>query len=411
MQLIQLILEDKKKRVIRGQEEIKFSSNSSFHLIAVTARARSEKQISKRETDDEELVVRIDGKTFPKLGSKEALLDSPAAFNGGQIHNLSKTVYFLTFLQGKNHTITLETDKPHNTATFEGLEVYILDLDKNLHLKIEKQAEDGDRRPWVSAALDNLPLSSVTIKTTYSRRKWDSDDVQIIIDGKIYQNIFRTIKHILWRFAGSLLPKILPTLTETETFTPNLSQGLHYIEFHADRMPVLHNLTLDFGETPQPPKRVPTVDNPKWTGSFDDDPEDILLARLIFGEAENQPKEAKIGVGFTVLNRVKKQQPNWGFTNREVILKEDQYDALWNKNTRDKVRDPLVNASEERRKEWATAYGVAQSVLAGTLTDPTSGATNFHSFSEEERFRFPSWATEQNFKIKLGDIYFYELEK
>jgi len=408
---MQLIFEDKKRRIIRGQDEIRFSSFSSFHLITITARARSEKQISKGETDDEELVVKIDGKTFPKIGSKEALLDSPAAFNGGQIHNLSKTVYFLTFLQGNDHTIILETDKPHNTATFEGAKIYTLDLDEKLKLKIEKQAEDGDRRSWITVALDNLPLASVTISTTYSRRKWDSDDVKVKIDGRTYKNVFTTIKHFLWRFAGSLLPKILPTLTETETFTPNLPQGLHYIEFHADRMPILHNLVIDFGEKPQPPKRVPTIDDPKWTGSFDDDTEDMLLARVIFGEAENQPREAKVGVGFTVLNRVKKQRPNWGFTNREVVLKEDQYDALWNKNTRDKVRDPLADAGEKRRKEWSDSYGVAKGVLAGTLTDPTLNATNFHSFSEKERFRFPSWATEQNFKVKLGDIYFYELEK
>ncbi len=408
---MQLIFEDTKKRIIKNREELKFSSISSFHLITVTARARSEKQISKGETDDEELVVKIDGKTFPKLSSKEALLDSPAAFNGGQLHNLSKAVYFLTFLQGENHTITLETDEPHNTATFEGLEIYTLDLNTILKLKIEKQAEDGDRRPWVVIALDSLPLVSVTLTTTYTRRKWDSDDVQVIIDGKIYQNIFRTIKHVLWRFAGSLLPKILPTLTETETFTPNLPKGLHLVEFRADRMPVLHNLVINFGEKPKPPKRIPTVDAPKWTGDFNDDTEEMLLARTIFGEAENQPREAKIGVGFTVLNRVKKQQPNWGFTNREVILRENQYDALWNKNTWDKVRDPLADADEKRRKEWLESCGVARGVFAGTLTDPTLGATNFHSFSEKERFRFPSWAMEQNFKVKLGNIYFYELEK
>lgn len=406
---MKLIFEDKRKRVISGKEEVAFSSSSSFHLVAVTARAKSEKQILGSETDDEELIVKIDGKTFPKLGSKEALLDSPAAFNGGRLHNLSKTVYFLTFLQDKDHTITLETDKPHNTATFEGLEVYTVDPDKILELKIEKQAEDGDRRPWVTIVLDNLPLVSVTVSTTYSRRKWDSDDLKIIIDGKTYRNVLRTIKHSLWRFAGSLLPKILPTLTETEAFAPNLPQGLHYIEFHADRMPILHNVVIDLGKKPEPPMRVPTVDDPKWTGILDDEPEDILLARVIFGEAEGQPKEAKIGVGFTVINRVKKQRPNWGFTKREIILKEDQYDALWNKNTRDKVRDPLAEASEERRKEWFESYEVARGVLTGTLIDPTSGATNFHSFTDPKDF--PSWATDENFKITIGRIHFYELDR
>lgn len=405
---MRLVFEDKQKRVIKNREEIKFSSFSSFHLIAITARAKSEKQIL-GATDDEDLLVKIDDKTFPKWAKIERLKDSSAAFSGGQLHNLSKTVYFLTFLQGENHTITLDTDKPHNTATFEGLEIYTLDLDRTLNLEMEKQAEDGDRRPWITVAFDDLPLASVTISTTYSRRKWDSDDVKIIIDGKIYENVLRTIKHFLWRFAGSLLPKIPPTLTERETLTPNLPQGLHYIEFHADRMPVLHNVVLNFGKDLEPPVRVPTVDNPKWTGDFNDDTEEMLLARLIFGEAENQPREAKIGVGFTVLNRLKKQQSNWGFTKRKIILKEDQYDGLWNKNTRDKVRDPLANASEERRKEWCESYEIARGVLTEALTDPTSGATNFHSFTDPKEF--PSWAADENFKITIGRIHFYELER
>lgn len=37
-QTMQLIHEDKQKRVIREKEEIKFSSYSAFHLIVITAR-------------------------------------------------------------------------------------------------------------------------------------------------------------------------------------------------------------------------------------------------------------------------------------------------------------------------------------------------------------------------------------
>ncbi len=390
---MKLVFEDKRKRVIRGREGINFSSFSSSHLVAITARARSEKQISKGETDDEELTVKIDGKTFPKLGSKEALLDSPAAFNGGQLHNLSKTVYFLTFLQGENHTITLETDEPHNTATFEGLEIYTLDLNKSLKLKIEKQAEDGDRRSWITVALDNLTLASVTVSTTYSRRKWDSDDVKVKIDGRTYKNVFTTIKHFLWRFAGSLLPKIPPTLTETETFTQDLPQGLHYIEFHADRMPTLHSLIINFGKEPELPEteptvRVPTVDDPKWTGDFDDDPEDIILARLIFGEARNQSRDAKAGVAWTVKNRLHARRSDWGFSYHEVIRKPKQYAAM---DPHDdnflKLTDPLNTGETGADESWYECYQIARGVIEGAIEDPTEGAVFFHSADySQERF-------------------------
>lgn len=86
---MKLIKENRQKRIIEGKEEIKFSSISSYHLIVLTARAKGEKQISESSTDDEELTLQIDDKTFPKLGSK-ALVDSPAAINGGGVHNLAK---------------------------------------------------------------------------------------------------------------------------------------------------------------------------------------------------------------------------------------------------------------------------------------------------------------------------------
>lgn len=57
---MQLIFEDKQKRVIKDREDIGFSSSLSFHLIVLTTRARSEKQISQGATDDEDLIVKKD---------------------------------------------------------------------------------------------------------------------------------------------------------------------------------------------------------------------------------------------------------------------------------------------------------------------------------------------------------------
>src|SRR3989344_5794953 len=137
---MQLIFEDKQQKKIKREREITFSSFSSYHLIIITARAKSEKQISPTVTDDEDLIVKIDGKTFPKLGSNR-LKDSPATFSGGKLHNLSKTVHFLTFLKGKDHTIILEADQSPNTATFENLQAYALDPTDKLALESKIQAE------------------------------------------------------------------------------------------------------------------------------------------------------------------------------------------------------------------------------------------------------------------------------
>lgn len=396
---MKFITEDKNKRIIRGQEEITFSSLTSYHLIILTARAKGEKQISQSSTDDEDLTLQIDDKKF----------SPPANISGGRLHGLSKTVYLLTFLQGRDHKLILNADDPPGTATFEKLEIYIFNPVDILTLESKIQAEDGDRRAWLAFVMDDLPLKDISITVTYSRRKRDSDDIKVKIDGQIQENLLRNIKHLLWYFAGLLISWIAPTRTESQSFSTSFSSGFHYIEIDADRMPTLERVTFNFGSGLPAQKSIPTVDNPGWTGSFSDDTEEILLARLILGETEGQPKEAKIGVGFTVLNRLKKKNPNWGLSIREIILKKNQYDGMWNKDTYQKVRDPLNDNSKERLQEWHESYEVVTGVLSGNLSDFSNGATNFHSFKDPRNF--PGWATKEAFRIKLGNIYFYELEK
>lgn len=137
MRPMRLVFEDKQKRIIRGQEEIGFSSFSSFHLFIVSARAKSKKQISPEETDDEDLYLKIDGKTFPKLTEPKRRIDSPAAFSGGTLHNLAKTVYYLVFLKGKEHFLFLTTDAPHKSAGLENIRIYTVNLSEEITVEVE----------------------------------------------------------------------------------------------------------------------------------------------------------------------------------------------------------------------------------------------------------------------------------
>lgn len=262
-----LIYEDTSKRIIKDRERVNFSSFSSLHLIVITARVKGKKQISNSATDDEDLTVKIDNKSFPKLSRPERIADSAAAFSGGSLHGLTKTVHFLIFLKGKDHKIELTTDKLPNTAALESLRVYTLYQERELFLKLEQQAEDGNRRPWITIVLDDLSLKSITATITYSRRKRDSDDVKIIIDDKVQGNLLKKIKHFLWRYVGSLLSP-LATKTETNSITVNLPIGLHYLEFWADRMPTLNSLIFDFGTAPLILTEIPTVNNPAWAAAI-----------------------------------------------------------------------------------------------------------------------------------------------
>lgn len=82
---------------------------------------------------------------------------------------------------------------------------------------------------------------------------------------------------------------------------------------------------------------------------------------------------------------------------------------MWNEYTYQKVRDPLDDTSEKRKKEWRESYQIAEDILTSNIPDTANGATNFHSYKDPKDF--PGWATKEAFRIKLGDIYFYELEK
>lgn len=389
-----LVHEDTNKRIIKDRERINFSSFSSLHLIVVTARVKGEKQISNSATGDEDLIVKIDNKLF----------SSAAAFSGGSLHGLTKTVYFLIFLKGKDHKIELTTDKLPNTATLESLKVYTLHSERELFLETEQQAEDGDRRPWITIAIEDLPLMAITSTITYSHRKRDSDDAKIIIDGKVQGNLLKTIKHFLWRYAGSLLSP-LATKTETETFIVDFPLGLHYLELWVDRMPILHSINLDFGTTPSVPLEIPTVNNPAWTENFYNDTEEMLLARTIYSEMGSESYEAKIAVGWTIRNRVEDNRNRWGKTYHEVILQAHQYDALWNKHTYDKVREPPISENKREKEAWEDSHRAAIQVISEKNLDPTKGANHFYSTTISK----PSWADEKKLTIQIGITKFYKL--
>lgn len=399
-----ILLHEERKRVIKGQEKINFSSFSSLHLITISARVRGKKQISGDATDDEDLVIKIDGKSYPKLSDPARKIDYPAAFSGGSLHDLAKSVYFLSFLKGKDHQIELLTDKPQDTATLESLTIDISSLGQELFLKPEDKAEDGDRRPWVTFVLDNLPLEILTVTLTYSRRKWDSDDVKIIVDDKVQFNLLGGIKRFLWRYLGSWLPPFI-SKTETEIFPVNLSPGLHYVEFWADRMPVLHSINLGFGTTPPPPQGIPTVDSPDWTNDFYDDTEEMLLARVVYGEVGGESYEAKVAVGWSIKNRVEDSRGRWGRHYHEVILQGQQYDALWDKRTYDKVRKPPISENKKEKEVWDDSYRAGVQVISGQTPDPTRGANHFYATTIPR----PFWADEKEFTVEIGITRFYRL--
>lgn len=376
---MKLIFEDKNKRIVSNKESITFSSFSSFHLFVIKVR---------------------EAKNFT-FG-----LDKREIFNIKPGREL-QIIYAVTFLQGEKHILSLEKKQKNGSLTLESFEVFGLQLDTALTFEINNQAGDGDRRPWVTYILNNLSLRSFIYTITYSRRKRDSDDVKIVIDNVIQRSLLKTIKYKLWRLIGSFLPFFSPTKTETETIAVNLPQQVHLIEFIADRMPTLHSFSLDFGSAPVPPMRVPTLDDPAWTGDFYDDSETILLARAIYGEAGGESVEVKIAVGWAIRNRVEDSQNRWGNSYHEVILKPFQYVPFndsksdpFKKITYPKMEDPL------EKQAWQDSFQAANSVILAKEIDPTKGANHFYVPSNQPK---PNWADEEKFTVQIGVTRFYRL--
>ena len=366
---------------------------SEFGLYAISITASCKK--------NHDLKVEIDEKQFREIPDEKNIqtYNVPPAWNGTELKGLKKTVVFLLKLNKGKHVVKFF---PKAEATVEDFNYEIIPDWRKIDFNLEQQAQDGDRRPWITFVLSDLPLESVTADSSVSWHWFDGDDVKLIVDNKAEENP-SSKRWKYWAWHASPLQIFSGSKREQKTFSKQLPQGVHYIEFWADRTPTLHQVSLDLGKFEL--KRIPAKDDPKWTGNFADDTDTMLLARLILGEMEGQSKEAKLGAGFTVINRLKKSRSNWGRSIHEIILKENQYDAFWNKNTREKIRDPLNYVD---KSEWEECYVIAAAILEGKEKDPVSGATHF--FSTVTDSGFPRWANDKNYRTKIGITYFYELE-
>lgn len=223
--------------------------------IFISARCKSKKQIN--SNIDEDLRVEINGLEFreiPPVKNKQ-LFNIPSAFNGSRLKGLKKTVVFLSILNKGEHAVNLI---PRNSAFVEEIKVKELSGQQEVKLEINEQAEDGDRRPWYAFVLIDLPLKKLSADIT---AKWrglekdnsDSDDVKLIINNKIKTNNL-SIFHRNWLWSANIFKKIFQKQRQIKAFKQDLTPGIHYIEFYADKMPTLHWVKMDLGEIEMEPE-------------------------------------------------------------------------------------------------------------------------------------------------------------
>jgi len=353
------------------------------------------------------LRLEIDGLALKGIlpKSRNEYFNIPPAWNGNVLKGTSETIIFIIKLAKGNHNLKFVV-KDEAELLFEP-KIVLLEKSGLINLLQDVQSEEKDQAPWITVVLVNLPLAILDISVSCQRKFLDSDDVKLIIDGQIKKNdkVFWHGKNWFWRGYE------LKGKTQTNRFYLNLPVGIHYLELWADRTPTLKSfdiLIVKDKDIEKPTKRIPSVSDPEWTGDFLDDPEEIILARLIFGEANNQPREAKEWVGWSVINRIKAKSW-WPKTIHGVILQAGQYDPFKQTDSNFlKIINPLgyKNVGELDKKHWYECCEIAQNIILGRLNNPTE-ATHFHGIGVTKEWFEKNNVPKGKFIKKIGGTYFY----
>jgi len=235
-----------KNTLLTSVKKLTFNAEDvGWHLIKVSARVKSEKQRGKDKTDDEELMVRIDNKIFPKLGTKQALFNSPASFNGGEQHNTDKTIYFLIQLEEGEHIIMLEPQ--HGAEVIEVSYEHMHVSDNQIELPLNKQAEDRDRTSWITFVLVDTTLQSCTLEASLFWHWFDGDDIKVAINEKVIKD--PTVHtHKDWLFTARPILDILGRTQERTIYADLPKKPLHYIELFADKTPIIIKASFNISD-------------------------------------------------------------------------------------------------------------------------------------------------------------------
>ena len=255
------------------------------------------------------------------------------------------------------------------------------------------------------------PIKSLLVSLNLIRRFLDSDDVKVVVDSEVKRNLRNNFRKFWYFVTSSLLGE-----KQEETFFTDLLKDLHYLEFSADRMPFFNHIIIDFGSILLTPSGIPTVGNPKWTENFYDDNQEIILARLIFGESRNRPQEEKIAVAWVVKNLLLTKINDFGFSYHEIILKNDgviyQFSPINPQETDNfpLLIDPLKDRNDVNMVAWEDSYEIARDVILEDIKDPTGGAVFFHS-KDLPKDEFIRQVPRAMYIKEIGLFNFYGLRK
>lgn len=399
---MKLIKIEKINKIITRQYSYEFFlDEDALYLIEIIASAKSWWQNFKTSRSffkDDDIFLYLDNQEL--TASQYTKKDARSPWNGNELCGLEKTVIIAANLSKGKHIIDL---KPDQSPYVKSLAISkVEEKDKITYIPTQNNpAQKSEGRPWLSYIILDLFITSLSITAKANKNRGDDDDIKLVINGKIQKNDNKRA-HQDWYWCGKMLKG------EDKTFFKDINIKIKQYNFdlYSDETPRLAK--IEIGIKSANTKRIPTVDDPLWTGDFRDDTEEMLLARLIFGETNNEPREAKIWAAWSVINRTKANSW-WPKTIQGVILQKGQYDPIKPASPiYRKIIDPLNydGVGMADKKSWYECYEIARDAISGGISNPTT-ATHFFGVGVTRDWFEKNVVPKGKFLRKIGNTYFY----
>jgi N-acetylmuramoyl-L-alanine amidase len=129
----------------------------------------------------------------------------------------------------------------------------------------------------------------------------------------------------------------------------------------------------------------------------------FYLAFVLWREARAEPKDGKIALVWSILNRV--THPKWWGTDIvSVITKPWQYSSMTDPHDPQLIKYPGSQADTA----WPECIDVAMGVYDGTYKNPVPGADSYYAVSMDKAGNPPDWAKKFRFVAQIANHKFYD---
>ena len=208
--------------------------NSGRYAIQITASIEEQADLS----------LQIDNIHFREIPPEKNAqqFNNPAGWNGSALKGHIQTNIYILYLTKGNHTLR-----------FVAVHGQVLQLRYNLtkisdqlgfEFNLNIKANNVERCPLINFVIVDQPGAQVKalVSTCWhfdKPKRGDGDDIQLIIDNETYTNDDR----YNWMWHATPEQEDLEKI-EFKSAYPMLENGIHYIEFVADRSPKIHKVII-----------------------------------------------------------------------------------------------------------------------------------------------------------------------